>query len=161
MSLLGVYYVFINMPSQHQTIEITRADSTNVILSLERYPICPTPLSKYDNIYLDNSRKDQFCWYPNGDVSILFRSKTRFFFYKKPTIADAILNTSKHSGSYTRFFSNGSVERKVNNQCYWWGITSEIKPEKGVTYTICKSCGTKNCYEECNDGRYFTGDFDW
>lgn len=124
--------------------------STNVILSLEKYPICPVCIVGLDPIYLDAPNGDVYTWYPNGHASILSKDGTYRYFWAKPTIKSVIYNVyNEYSGSYTRFFTNGSVENKFDNNCYWWGPTITGEPPQGKTYEICQTCMGTNCYETC------------
>lgn len=129
------------------------ADSTNVILSLENYPVCPVGCPDCDPLYLDAPNGDVYCWYPDGCAAIWLKDGTHKFFRKKPTMADAILNQLGHHTSYTRFFNDGSVENKLNNQCYWWGPTVTGEAVVGTTFEMCGFCNTKNCYEQCQDNQ--------
>ena len=129
------------------------ADSTNVILSLENYPVCPVGCPDCDPLYLDAPNGDVYCWYPDGCAAIWLKDGTHKFFWKKPTMADAILNQLGHHTSYTRFFNDGSVENKLNNQCYWWGPTVTGEAVVGTTFEMCGFCNTKNCYEQCQDNQ--------
>lgn len=138
------------MTTQLQTVEITMPGSTNVVLSLERYPICPVCVVVTDNVYLDASNGDVYTWYSNGDASILSKDGTYRYFWSKPTLKSVIYNVcNEYSGSYTRFFTNGSVENKFDNNCYWWGPTIPGESVEGKTYELCQKCNGKNCYETC------------
>jgi hypothetical protein len=138
------------MSTQLQTVEITMPGSTNVILSLEKYPICPVCIVGLDTVYLDAPNGDVYSWYSNGDASILSLDGTCRYFWSKPTLKRAICDPySCNNSSYTRFFKNGSVENKFDNNCYWWGPTITGESVKGRTYEICKNCMGTNCYETC------------
>jgi hypothetical protein len=127
------------------------AGSTDVILSLEKYPVCPIDVDEYDTVSLDTPNGDVYCWYPDGCAAVWLKDGTYKFFWNKPTMADAILNQFGHHTSYTRFFKDGSVENKLNNQCYWWGPKVDGEAVVGSIFELCSECGVKNCYEGCID----------
>jgi hypothetical protein len=140
------------MTTNIQTVEITMPGSTNVVLSLEKYPVCPIRFIEYQPLYLDASNGDVYCWYPNGDASILSKDGTRRYFWSKPIMNDVICNLhGQYDGNYTRFFKDGSVENKINNVCYWWGPSIDGQSTEGETFEICSYCAVKNCYDKCID----------
>jgi hypothetical protein len=138
------------MTTRLQTVEIIMPGSTNVVLSLERYPICPVCVVVTDTVYLDAPNGDVYTWYWNGDASVLSKDGTYRYFWSKPTLKATIYNMyGQYHGNYTRFFTNGSVENKFDNKCYWWGPTVNGEPVEGTTYELCQKCNGKNCYETC------------
>ena len=138
------------MTTQLQTVEITMPGSTNVILSLENYPVCPVCMVDMDIVYLDAPNGDVYSWYPNGHASILSTDGTHRHFRRKKTLKGVIHDSEDfYKGTYTRFFKDGSVEHKFENNCYWWGPTITGKPPQGRVYLICKNCMGTECYETC------------
>lgn len=129
------------------------ACSTNVIVSLEKYPVCPIDIDEYHTVCLDTPNGDVYCWYPDGCAAVWLKDGTYKFFWKKPTMADAVLNQFEHRGTSTRFFKDGSVENMLNNQCYWWGPKVDGEAVVGTTFEMCGFCNTKNCYEQCQDNQ--------
>jgi hypothetical protein len=138
----------IKMLTHIQTVEITMAGSTNVILSLEKYPVCPVEVPLHEPLYLDDPNGDVYTWYPYGSASIRSKDGTFRVFWKKPTMRDVVLNDLGHYASYVRFFKDGSVEDKRDNQCYWWGPTITGEPVIGSTFQLCRFCTEKNCYSD-------------
>jgi hypothetical protein len=147
------------MSTQLQTVEITMKYSTSVILSLEKFPICPDS-PEFDILGLDAPNGDIYTWYPDQSASIQSKDGTYRYFHKKPIIKEALSNIRRNQSTYTRFFQDGSVESRFYipghsgyNQYYWWGPRTEGEPVVGTTYEVCLYCVGKNCYERCQSDK--------
>ena len=121
-------------------------ESTNVILSLEKYPVCPVQVSELESTHIITPSGDMYTWYSDGAASILSKDGSCRYFWNKPTLKRAIENKLNQHSSYIRFFQDGSVENKINNQYYWWGPTIQETPIEGEPFD---SCGLSQCCSEC------------
>jgi hypothetical protein len=134
------------MTTQVQTVEIRMPQTTNVFLSIEKYPVCPSRLpNDFNTICIQAPNGDMYSWDGNGDASILSKDGTLRIYRRKPTVADAFNNISGYEGRYTRFYKDGSVEHRFNNYCYWWGPTYAAQPQPGVIIRSCQICNGRQC----------------
>jgi hypothetical protein len=108
------------MSTQIQTVEITMPKSSKVILTLEKYPVCPYLLDR-EIITEKMPSGSVYTWYPTGHVTIGLKEGKAMYFYPKPSMEQAV--QSQDRGMYIRFFEDGSVEQTMyeGGPVYWWG----------------------------------------
>jgi len=116
------------MSTQIQSVEITTPNTTKIIMTLEKYPLCPYAMDGSGPIVEKMPSGSVYTWYPTGHVTIALKEGKTMYFYPKPTVEHAVKSEDK--GTYIRFFQDGSVEQTMyeGGPVYWWG--PELKPKR-------------------------------
>ncbi len=145
------------MPTRLQTVEITFPHTTDVVLGLERYPICPAKEWKKNRIVMNKKNGDSICWYLNGDASIRMADGMYKYFWAKPTLMDFIQTRATRTGQYFRTLTNGAVLNQIGGHTYYWGPDVQGLPQHGFYTIYCPNCLANEQHCLCDSPCYNCG----
>lgn len=147
----------MTMPTHLQTVEVVFPGTTEVVLGLERYPICPAKEWKTKRIVMHKRNGDSICWYKNGDASIRMDDGTYKYFWAKPTLMDFIHDRLHKTGEYFRIMKNGTVLNRIDGNIYYWGPTIKGFPHHGYYTIYCEDCLGNEEHCVCDSPCYHCG----
>ena len=103
-------------------------------------PICPFNIEEEkEDVLLIGEKVDWVIWHKGSTIEYINVDGDVTIYYPKPTLREAI--TWLNDGAYTRFYSDGSVEQRIDGKSSTWeGVGKEGKPFEGKKGWFCEHC---------------------